>query len=181
MGDDNGANPSYAPLPLSASNPLFAKGYNGHIYFDGAFVTIQRKGLVGRISAGKGNRRIPFISIQAVQWKPPGSVLNGFISFTIAGAIEKNRGFGAATFDATHDENAVMFRGSQQRAMLTMRDAIELAIANHHGLNRAQVVQATPTTAASISEEIARLGELRESGMLTDDEFAAAKQRIIGG
>jgi hypothetical protein len=33
---------------------------------------------------------------------------------------------------------------------------------------------------ARLSEEVAKLAELRERGVLSDEEFAAAKNRVIG-
>jgi membrane protease subunit (stomatin/prohibitin family) len=37
-----------------------------------------------------------------------------------------------------------------------------------------------PTQEADPTEELAKLGRLHESGVLTDDEFAAAKAKILG-
>jgi hypothetical protein len=34
--------------------------------------------------------------------------------------------------------------------------------------------------AAGLSEELARLGELHQQGQLSDDEFAAAKSKLLG-
>jgi hypothetical protein len=37
-----------------------------------------------------------------------------------------------------------------------------------------------PSAAPSDVDELERLGQLHSSGVLTDEEFAAAKQRILG-
>src|SRR5262245_58161490 len=92
---------------------LEAKGHNGQVTFDGNFVTITRKGFLGRASVGKGEKRLPVATITSVQWKPPGSMVNGYISFTVAGATERRSKFGRQTRDAVHDENAVVVRKSQ--------------------------------------------------------------------
>jgi hypothetical protein len=43
---------------------------------------------------------------------------------------------------------------------------------------RAQIDRAE--TATGLAEQLTRLAELRESGALSDDEFSAAKQRLLG-
>ncbi len=43
----------------------------------------------------------------------------------------------------------------------------------------APVTNALPTT--SIADEIKKLGALRSQGLLTDDEFAAQKAKLLGG
>jgi hypothetical protein len=65
------------------SNMISAKGHNGTVHFDGRFVTIERTGFLARASVGKGTKRIPITSIQAIQWKPPGMLVNGYIEFTL--------------------------------------------------------------------------------------------------
>jgi len=161
------------------NGPMTARGVTGSITYDGRFVTITRSGFLARTTSGKGERRIPLTSIQAVQWKPPGAFVNGFISFTVAGAIEKNRGFGKATIDAAKDENAVVVTQKQAPEMLAIRDAIEEAIAGHHGLGVTNGTVSTQQGSPSLSDELQKLGGLRDSGVLTDAEFEAAKRRII--
>jgi hypothetical protein len=38
-----------------------------------------------------------------------------------------------------------------------------------------------PGPAPDLAQNIAELGKLREDGVLTEDEFAAAKKRLLGG
>lgn len=44
-------------------------------------------------------------SVTAVQWKPAGGMVNGFIQFTLAGGNEPRSRFGRPTTDAANDEN----------------------------------------------------------------------------
>ena len=39
------------------------------------------------MTIGKGEKRIPISSIKAVQWKPAGPLVNGFIQFTVPGGL----------------------------------------------------------------------------------------------
>lgn len=127
---------------------ISAKGHNGTVHFDGRFVTIERSGFLARASVGKGEKRIPVRSIQAVQWKPPGALVNGYIEFTVGGGNENRSRFGAATTDAAKNENAVLVTRQQMNAFLALRDAVEDAMAggpieSHHSA-AAYVYGATP-------------------------------------
>lgn len=90
---------------------LQVKGHNGTISFDGTVVTIARTGFMARATIGKGEKRIPVRQITAVQFKPAGVLMNGYIAFTIGGGNEQRSRFGAQTYQAAQDENAVVFMG----------------------------------------------------------------------
>lgn len=153
---------------------ITAKGINGEVDFDGQFVTIRRKGGLARMSMGKGEKRIPLASITAVQWKEPGVLVNGFIQFTLAGGIEQRSRFGQQTQDAAHDENSIVVTKKQAPDFLALRTAIESGIATQLHAPVAAPVAATGAA------EVSRLAELHAQGILTDEEFAAAKARALG-
>jgi hypothetical protein len=151
------------------------KGHNGTVVWDGTFVTIRRKGFLARATIGKGEKRIPVGSITAVQWKPAGALVNGFIQFTMGGGNEARSRFGAQTTDAAHDENSVIFVKAQMRAFGALRAEIEQAIAARH----APAVQAAPTAPDPLSH-LRQLAELHAAGVLSDDEFNTKKAEILG-
>lgn len=107
-----------------------AKGRTGSVSFDGSMVTISRKGLAGRVAVGKGDKRIPVRSITAVQWKPAGRLVNGFIQFTLPGGNEVRSGLGSQTSTAVGDENSVVFTRRQMPAFEEIREAVEQAMAD---------------------------------------------------
>jgi hypothetical protein len=107
---------------------LEAKGHNGTLEFNGKMVVIKRTGLLAKLSTGSGEKRIPLKHISAVQWKEPGPVVNGFISFTIPGGNEKQSRFGSQTSSAAKDENAIIITKKHSAAFQEIRDAIEAAI-----------------------------------------------------
>jgi hypothetical protein len=149
------------------------KGVNGTVTFDGQTVTINRKGFLARASVGKGTKSIPVLSITAVQWKPAGPLTNGFIQFTVGGGVERRSGFGKQTTDAAKDENSVVFRTKQKAEFEELRDAVQDAISNRHA--GAQAPQPS-----SVADELAKLAELRNAGVLSPDEFEAQKARLLG-
>jgi hypothetical protein len=109
--------------------PVTAKGVNGTISFDGRMVTISHSGLMGRMTAGKGEKRVAISSVTAVEWKQPGFGVRGFIRLSIPGNIEKTSTIGRRTQDAAGDENAVVFGRTQVAEFELVRAAIETAIA----------------------------------------------------
>lgn len=105
-----------------------AKGHTGQVIFDGAAVTIVRKGFLARATVGKGEKTIAISSISAIDWKPAGSMANGFIGFTVAGALENRKQFGSRTTGAVKDQNSVVFLKSQQSDFEMLRQVIQKAI-----------------------------------------------------
>jgi hypothetical protein len=158
-----------ADEPLSDDGSIHARGVNGQITINGDWLTIERKGFFGRVGHSKGDRRIPLASITAVQVRPAGSVANGFIRFTVPGSPELRGGLQ----NASKDENAVIFKKSQADDFERVRLAVEhYIIAKHSG--------GAPIAAApDIPEQIKKLGELREQGLLTDEQFEAKRDELL--
>jgi hypothetical protein len=159
------------------TQPIEARGHNGTVQFDGQFVTLQRKGFLARMSVGKGEKRIPLRSINAVQIKPAGPVMNGYIEFSMGGADERRAQFGRQTTDAVNNENAVLFTRKQQPAFDELRTAIEQAIAASSAPQPVYVPQAP----AGLAAQLQQLDQLRQSGALSEHEFAQAKTRLLSG
>lgn len=148
------------------------KGHNGTVEFDGTSVTITRAGFLARASVGKGRKRIPLAHITAVQFKPAGLLVNGFIAFTLGGGNEQRSQFGRQTLDAVHDENSVIFWTRQQPDFERLRDAVEAAMA---------APASGHTGAADAVDQLRRLSELRDAGVVSAEEFDTAKARLLGG
>lgn len=148
---------------------ITAKGTNGTLAFDGSFVTITRTGLA-RLTIGKGDKRIPLTSIAGVEWKPAGPLAYGFLQISIPGGVEQRSKFGTRTFNAYGDENTVTFTRPQEPSFERVRRAIEQAIAQH----------LRSASAPSVADELAKLGHLLHSGLLTQEEFNSQKARLLG-
>ncbi|MFJ3786308.1 DUF4429 domain-containing protein [Streptomyces sp. NPDC090093] len=148
-----------------------AKGQGGQVSFDGEYVTITRKGLLARAGVGKGEKRIHISQISAVQWKPPGALVNGFIQFTLPGGNERRSRFGSQSADAAKDENSVMVTRKQAPAFEELRAAINEAIARQH--------QPTASAPVSVSDELLKLHQLLEAGAISIDDYEAAKAKLL--
>jgi len=175
-------NPEWGPPPAgwnfgdNAARVITVKGHNGQVTFDGEFVTISRKGGLARMSVGKGDKRFPLSSIVAVQYKPPGAMVNGFISFTLPGGNEGRSKFGRQTTDAATDENSVIVRKSQDSEFKVLRDAIETALAVR---SRPQPTVMHAAAPLDVADQLTRLAALRDQGILSEEEFAAQKSRLL--
>ncbi|MCZ4117926.1 DUF4429 domain-containing protein [Streptomyces sp. H39-S7] len=129
--------------------------------------------MLGRSTAGKGEKRLHVAQISAVQWKPAGSVVNGFIQFTLPGGNERRSQFGAQTNDAARDENSVVFTKKQQPELEKLRGALDEAIAAQHS--------STPPSAPTPSplvDELTKLAGLHESGMLTNERGSSRRRPV---
>lgn len=150
------------------------KGHTGEIQFDGQFVTITRKGIGARLTVGKGEKRLHVSQISAMQWKPAGLMVNGFIQFTVPGGTERRSAFGSQTSSAVQDENSVVFTRKQQAEFEKLRGAIDAAIAAQR-----QPQAPAAAVAPSVADELTKLAQLHQQGLLTDAEFAQQKARLL--
>ncbi|MCD2191001.1 DUF4429 domain-containing protein [Actinomycetospora soli] len=156
------------------------KGVNGTVIVDSGFVTIARKGFLARAGVGKGEKRIPLRQITAVQFKPAGMVVNGFIQFSLGGGNERQSRLGSQSWDAASDENSVMFTKQQQPQFEQLRSSIEQGItAGYNPSAGAPVATAAPDQ--GLVGQLNQLADLHRQGALTDQEFQAAKFRLING
>jgi hypothetical protein len=134
-------------------------------------VTITPKGVLGFLNKGiKGTKEIPFTSIVAVQFKEAGAVFSGYLQFSIPGGNESRGGI----FAATKDENTFMFAHAKNNAMAReIKEYIDAAV------RRSRAPQAA-APATNLSDELQKLAKLKEQGILSEEEFQAAKKRLIG-
>lgn len=154
-----------------------ADGHGGQVQFDGQYVTITRSGFLARATHGKGEKRLHISQISAVQWKPAGAMVNGFIQFTVPGGNEARGGFGQQTMSAAKDENSVIFTRKQQPQFDQLRYAIDQAVAAQHAPSPAVD---HPTPAPSMVDELSKLANLFEQGLISREDYDLAKKRLLG-
>jgi hypothetical protein len=129
------------------------------------FVTRDSIRLVQEHQAERHDKGLPIRHIAAVDVKKPGA---GYIHFSIAGGRPHDSAFTltGGAYDAARDDNAVTF---------TSLDDYDTALKI-----KLLVESWQPHSADSTADEIATLRALHDAGTLTADEFAAAKQRLLG-
>lgn len=130
-------------------------------------VAITPKGAMGFLSKGlKGTKTIPFFSITAIQFKKSG-LTSGYLQFTVSGGIESRGG----VFAAALDENTFMFKGQNDLA-LEIKDYIEKRLRELHS---PQAI----SSGSSISEDLQKLADMKTKGILSEEEFQAAKKQLL--
>lgn len=133
-------------------------------------IAITPLGMFGALNKGaKGTKTIPISSITSIQIKKPG-MPSGYIQFSLPGGIENRNGI----HDALKDENSVVFAQPHFETMLKIKEYIEgqISFAKSGG--------ARSSPQPSLSEELQKLASLRDAGVLSEDEFASAKKRLLG-
>ncbi|WP_445479187.1 DUF4429 domain-containing protein [Lysinibacillus irui] len=131
-------------------------------------VKIKSKGMLNYMNKGsRGEKSIPIKSITAIQFKDPG-LTAGYIQFAYSGSSESKGG----VFDAVKDENSVLFA---KKELKQARELVDLIESKRH----ASSTPAQPT-AVSAADEILKMKELLDAGILTQDEFDAKKKQLLG-
>jgi hypothetical protein len=139
--------------------------------FDGQTLNLRRTGY-SRGVTGKGERRVHVSQISAVEWKPAGRLIDGFIRFVVAGTVARRSKFGQQSNDARFDEWAVPFWRKNQPEFERLRAAVEDAMA------QSRASGSVPAPPDSL-DQLRKLGELRDSGIVTEAEFDAKKRQIL--
>ena len=157
---------------ISAEDVIcYAEGHNGQVILTDRAVIIGREGFWKKVKSSaftKGNKSIPYKSITGVQFKEPG-MTTGYIQFTIPGAIENKGG----VFGAVSDENTVAIYGKAQfEDFRKIRDMVEDKI---HSPSAAP----SQTSAPSVADELTKLAALKRDGLISDDEYAQMKSKLI--
>ena len=147
------------------SEVLMAKGVNGQLSVVGNRIKISRRGFMAAMGGlrTKGDKEILISTISSIQMKKAG-LTNGYIQFTFLGGREAKGG----VWQATKDENTVVFNGRQQREFEALKERIE------------SIRDAPIPTPSSGLDDLERLAELKDRGVITDTEFEAKKRQILG-
>ena len=121
----------------------------------------------------RGTKEILIREMTSIEYKDAGGMLNGHILFLYRGGRDvKTSVFGDNSIAS--NENAVIFDRDNQAAFDTLREMLNDKIEQYN--NPQQVVmQAGP----SYLDELKKLGELRDAGVITSDEFDQEKAKLL--
>jgi len=142
------------------------KGYNGTLILTDTGAIIKR-GAKGFLLGGgmlRGDKTIPYSSIVAVQMKKAGMTA-GDLQLTLRGGSEAKSGL----FQSTKDENTVNFHSGKNKIFEEAKQLIEERINAGSQSNK-----------SSNLDELEKLAELKEKGIISEEEFNAKKKSILG-
>ncbi|MCK1794544.1 DUF4429 domain-containing protein [Streptomyces sp. XM4193] len=193
------AGPSDRYLMPGPALPATASAGDGSATFDGETVRLDWNWKTEEAKASFGANVLPLEDILAVEWQPSQGWENGHLRFTVRGATTKA--------PPKHDPNAVDLYGFRKDPLMVLVAAAVQARLPHpsaaegSGAVLAAVEEPAATSFAkalapaegqgsapggeqtedhdALLRRLRELGELHRDGILTDEEFAAAKQAVL--
>ncbi|KND39100.1 DUF4429 domain-containing protein, partial [Streptomyces acidiscabies] len=126
-----------------------------------------------------GARQLAIGDILGVEWLPAAGLENGHLRFTVRGAATKA--------PPKYDPNSVELWGFKKDPLMALVAAAVQARLPHPAAGPVTAVPAAESTPVPASGDdhdallrrLRELGELHRDGVLTDDEFAMAKQAVL--
>ncbi|GAA0427194.1 DUF4429 domain-containing protein [Streptomyces luteireticuli] len=170
--------------------PLAVGAGDGTVSFDGERVRLEWNWITDDGKASGGPREIPLSDIRGVEWLPGIGLENGYLRFAVQGSPHRT--------PAEHDPNAVKLFGFKKDGLMALVGAAVVARLPHPSAQQplpALLPAPEPSPARepdlvkrpapadddhdTLLRRLRELGELHHSGVLTDEEFATAKQAIL--
>lgn len=155
---------------------LTEKGLDGEVTLTTTHVTLRH---YWQSKNGRGTATYPLSSVTGVEFRP--GALQARFTLVISGGVQRS--------DKKGDPLTVLVGKKNIAQFEQMRDLILQGIDAHQTAARAQAAQAAvqaaaaaqPAAAPSLAQQIQQLAALHAQGVLTAEEFAAAKARLLGG
>ncbi len=130
-------------------------------------IRISRKGAGALFTHGfKGDKEIFIKYISSIQFKKAGLIINGYIQFAFLGGQESKSGL----YSAVQDENTIVFNSYQQKDFEEIKAMIESKMATTENNN---------SSIDKNLEDLERLANLKQKGILTEEEFQLKKEQIL--
>ncbi|MFD7612888.1 DUF4429 domain-containing protein [Streptomyces sp. NPDC059828] len=172
-GIDDGPASSYL-LP-GPSVPLSVGAGDGTVAFDGEQIRLEWNWKTDDTKASAGPQVLDLAEVTAVEWLPATGLENGYLRFRVAQA----RPPAAPKYDPL----SVELWGFRKDPLMALVGAAVLVRLRQLPVPRAALLPPEPAAVADDHDVLLRrlreLGELHHAGILTDDEFAAAKQAVL--
>jgi hypothetical protein len=161
---------------------LEANGTDGQLKVDNDKISITRKGFLGRLTSldGGGDEVLPMDRVLSVGFIPVKLGIKGSIQFGVldkdgkATVTSSNAGW-AASLISGELKHAIMFSKKDQESFEKIRDFVNERIE--------QIRINSPSAAApskgSLADEIKKLSDLRDAGILTEEEFNQQKKKLL--
>jgi hypothetical protein len=163
------------PVPLSVS------AGDGTASFDGDHVRLEWNWKTEDAKAAAGARTLAVTDLVAVEWHPAAGLENGYLRFTVRNAPTKA--------PPKYDPNSVELWGFKKDPLMALIAAAVQARLPHPATLtdvRPEAAEPPRELAAAVEDghdallrRLRELGELHRDGVLTDEEFAMAKQAIL--
>lgn len=158
------------------------KGQNGKLIIHNDYLEITRETFGGFISQGasSGSRKYFYKDISSFEYKKPTFISNGYFKVLISGTNETNAKIDllGSSKASMKDQNTVVLRAFTSK-VAQETDRIHGIVMGK--LREAKTDKSSVNQSSSKMDELKKLGELRSSGILSDEEFQKEKEKILNG
>ncbi|MER6910685.1 DUF4429 domain-containing protein [Streptomyces sp. NPDC000594] len=164
--------------------PLTVGAGDGTVAFDGEHIKLSWNWKTTESKASGGPRTILIEDVEAVEWLPSSGLESGYLRFTVTRS--------ATTAPPKYDPHAVELWGFRKDPLMALVAAAVVARLPHpYATGGAETAPVLPPAQEgrdgedgapdhdALLRRLRELGELHRTGILTDDEFTAAKQAIL--
>ncbi len=160
--------------------PITVGAGDGTATFDGDHIRLAWNWKTEESKASGGARTIALEDVEAVEWLPSAGLENGWLRFSVTKAATKA--------PPKYDPHAVELWGFRKDPLMALVAAAVVARMPHpYAPSRSAPALPAPAAAApaggddhdALLRRLRELGELHQSGILTDDEFSTAKQAVL--
>jgi hypothetical protein len=155
--------------------PVTVGAGDGTVTFDGEQVRLEWNWMTEQSKSSGGPRTIALAELTSVEWLPGIGLENGYLRFRTTGP--------AGSTPPKHDPHAVALWGLKKDPLMALVGAAVVARLPHPR-TRTKLVPADAVAQGADDHDamlrrLRELGELRQAGILTDEEFTTAKQAIL--
>ena len=136
-------------------------------------IIIRRRGVLNALTAGiNGERTILISSLTAIQMKPGGMFSAGYIVFSYAGSKPYSGGMLAAT----EDPDAFFFAQNLNEQVASFKSKVEKIMRDS---KQTPQTPSPSNSSGTLADELCKLAELKQQGILSQAEFEAAKKKLL--
>ncbi|MFI8216158.1 DUF4429 domain-containing protein [Streptomyces sp. NPDC085932] len=162
--------------------PLSVSAGDGTASFDGERIRLEWNWKTEDAKAAAGARTLALTDVTGVEWHPAVGLENGYLRFAVRNA--------PTSTPPKYDPNAVELWGFKKDPLMALVAAAVQARLVHPARTADGVADARPELPSppvvsaeddhdALLRRLRELGELHRTGVLTDDEFALAKQAVL--
>ena len=127
--------------------------------------------------AGRGEKKLFYKNISAVNIKYATRFEGGFIQFTLLGSRETSSMAGALGHVFSFDENTIVFSIKDNDTMLELKNLVEEKIGE--ASTPVSSTHQTIISEKSAAEQIKEFKELLDSGVISEEEFNDKKKQLL--
>ncbi|MBL7718457.1 MAG: SHOCT domain-containing protein [Flavipsychrobacter sp.] len=159
------------------------KGQNGRIRVFEDHLVLSRDTIGGFISQGgySGERKFFYQDISSFEYKKPNFFGNGYFKVIVPGTVETNAKVGllSSSLESMRDQNTIVLRAFTAKVGDETERIYHLIMEKLTEAKKNQKLVNTTSSSTSKMDELKKLGELKASGILTEDEFQKEKEKLL--